>query len=150
MKIKSEPSTFQLEVLNIFFFINLLIVLILSFSNKPTKQKKKSQRGYKSNSTNFLPLGLLQWLPKGSSQKTFETILMAPPRPAAIRWCVLTVVLTVFLLIQPSISIYCDEDDCYDLLGYFKFLSRFHFSAWLSFYLFRRSNCQGFSICQCL
>ncbi|CAH9141763.1 unnamed protein product [Cuscuta epithymum] len=29
----------------------------------------------------------------------------------------LTVTLVIFFLIQPSISIYCDEDDCYDLLG---------------------------------
>ncbi|XP_074270034.1 chaperone protein dnaJ 50 [Silene latifolia] len=37
--------------------------------------------------------------------------------PAKIR-CYAVIILTVFLLIiQPSISIYCDEDDCYDLLG---------------------------------
>nr|GMD93002.1 chaperone protein DnaJ 50 [Ipomoea batatas] len=36
---------------------------------------------------------------------------------AAIRWSALTVILVLSLLIQPSISIYCDEDDCYDLLG---------------------------------
>ncbi|KAM7525203.1 hypothetical protein LguiA_015105 [Lonicera macranthoides] len=39
------------------------------------------------------------------------------PTPAAIRWCAVTWSLVVFLLIQPSRSIYCDEDDCYDLLG---------------------------------
>lgn len=37
--------------------------------------------------------------------------------PAVIRWYALTFTLSVLLLIQPSISIYCDEDDCYDLLG---------------------------------
>lgn len=37
--------------------------------------------------------------------------------PAAIRWCAFTFALSMFLLIRPSISIYCDEDDCYDLLG---------------------------------
>lgn len=37
--------------------------------------------------------------------------------PATIRWCLLTFFLSLFLLIRPSISIYCDEDDCYDLLG---------------------------------
>ncbi|XP_031097023.1 chaperone protein dnaJ 50 [Ipomoea triloba] len=36
---------------------------------------------------------------------------------AAIRWSALTVILVLSFLIQPSISIYCDEDDCYDLLG---------------------------------
>ncbi|KAK9706448.1 hypothetical protein RND81_07G125200 [Saponaria officinalis] len=37
--------------------------------------------------------------------------------PEMIR-CYALILLTVFLLfIQPSISIYCDEDDCYDLLG---------------------------------
>ncbi|KAG8385701.1 hypothetical protein BUALT_Bualt03G0072500 [Buddleja alternifolia] len=40
---------------------------------------------------------------------------MAPS--AATRWCVPTLILVVCLLIQPSISIYCEEDDCYDLLG---------------------------------
>ncbi|KAJ8442277.1 hypothetical protein Cgig2_011200 [Carnegiea gigantea] len=37
--------------------------------------------------------------------------------PAAIQWCAFTFALSMFLLIRPSISIYCDEDDCYDLLG---------------------------------
>ncbi|XP_022870052.1 chaperone protein dnaJ 50-like [Olea europaea var. sylvestris] len=41
---------------------------------------------------------------------------MAPPG-AAITWCALTAIFVVSLLIQPSVSIYCDEDDCYDLLG---------------------------------
>ncbi|CAH9119381.1 unnamed protein product [Cuscuta europaea] len=36
---------------------------------------------------------------------------------ASIRWSALTVTLVVSFLIQPSTSIYCDEDDCYDLLG---------------------------------
>ncbi|KAL9243528.1 hypothetical protein vseg_017403 [Gypsophila vaccaria] len=37
--------------------------------------------------------------------------------PEMIR-CYAVVLLTVLLLfIQPSVSIYCDEDDCYDLLG---------------------------------
>ncbi|KAL8461353.1 hypothetical protein ACS0TY_031912 [Phlomoides rotata] len=36
---------------------------------------------------------------------------------ASIRWCVPTLILVFSLLIQPSVSIYCDEDDCYDLLG---------------------------------
>ncbi|GFQ08636.1 chaperone protein Dnaj 50 [Phtheirospermum japonicum] len=36
---------------------------------------------------------------------------------ATIRWYAPTLILVVSLLIQPSISIYCDEDDCYDLLG---------------------------------
>ncbi|CAI9087754.1 OLC1v1021910C2 [Oldenlandia corymbosa var. corymbosa] len=34
-----------------------------------------------------------------------------------ISWRGLTATLVVLLLIQPSISIYCDDDDCYDLLG---------------------------------
>ncbi|GER52977.1 DnaJ [Striga asiatica] len=37
--------------------------------------------------------------------------------PVAIRWCAPTLILLVMLLIQPTMSIYCDEDDCYDLLG---------------------------------
>ncbi|KAK6283615.1 hypothetical protein POUND7_002567 [Theobroma cacao] len=40
---------------------------------------------------------------------------MAPP--AAIRWCAILSTLVLFLLISPSVAIYCDEDDCYDLLG---------------------------------
>ncbi|XP_007025982.2 PREDICTED: chaperone protein dnaJ 50 [Theobroma cacao] len=40
---------------------------------------------------------------------------MAPP--AAIRWCAVLSTLVLFLLISPSVAIYCDEDDCYDLLG---------------------------------
>ncbi|XP_057764862.1 chaperone protein dnaJ 50 isoform X2 [Salvia miltiorrhiza] len=36
---------------------------------------------------------------------------------ASIRWSFSTLIFLVFLLIQPSLSIYCDEDDCYDLLG---------------------------------
>lgn len=36
---------------------------------------------------------------------------------ADIRWSALTVALVLSSLIRPSISIYCDEDDCYDLLG---------------------------------
>lgn len=42
------------------------------------------------------------------------------PTPAAIRCsggASGLLLLLFFLLIQPSISIYCDEDDCYDLLG---------------------------------
>ncbi|CAI9760276.1 unnamed protein product [Fraxinus pennsylvanica] len=39
------------------------------------------------------------------------------PTGAAITWCALTAFFVVSLLIQPSVSIYCDEDDCYDLLG---------------------------------
>nr|XP_027105048.1 chaperone protein dnaJ 50-like isoform X2 [Coffea arabica] len=42
---------------------------------------------------------------------------MAPAATAPISRCVLIVILIFSLLIQPSISIYCDEDDCYDLLG---------------------------------
>ncbi|KAF5742193.1 Chaperone DnaJ-domain superfamily protein [Tripterygium wilfordii] len=37
--------------------------------------------------------------------------------PAAIRCCAVVLALTIFLLISPSLAIYCDEDDCYDLLG---------------------------------
>ncbi|XWS12797.1 hypothetical protein CRYUN_Cryun37aG0121000 [Craigia yunnanensis] len=40
---------------------------------------------------------------------------MAPP--AAIRWCAVVLTLILSLYIPPSIAIYCDEDDCYDLLG---------------------------------
>ncbi|PON85341.1 Terminal organelle assembly protein [Trema orientale] len=40
---------------------------------------------------------------------------MAPP--AAIRWFALVSTLMLSLLISPSMAIYCDEDDCYDLLG---------------------------------
>ncbi|CAA2998281.1 chaperone dnaJ 50 [Olea europaea subsp. europaea] len=42
---------------------------------------------------------------------------MTVPTGAAITWCALTVILVVSLLIRPSVAIYCDEDDCYDLLG---------------------------------
>ncbi|XP_059661735.1 chaperone protein dnaJ 50 [Cornus florida] len=38
------------------------------------------------------------------------------PTPA-IRWFAVVSVFMIYLLIQPSMSIYCDEDDCYDLLG---------------------------------
>ncbi|XP_057536766.1 chaperone protein dnaJ 50 [Amaranthus tricolor] len=37
--------------------------------------------------------------------------------PEMIRWYAITFTFCVLLLIYPSISIYCDEDDCYDLLG---------------------------------
>ncbi|CAO2842605.1 unnamed protein product [Amaranthus hypochondriacus] len=37
--------------------------------------------------------------------------------PGMIRWYAITFTFYVLLLIHPSISIYCDEDDCYDLLG---------------------------------
>ncbi|KAG6695183.1 hypothetical protein I3843_09G085000 [Carya illinoinensis] len=40
---------------------------------------------------------------------------MAPA--ATIRWCAVMSVLMSFLLLSPSMAIYCDEDDCYDLLG---------------------------------
>ncbi|XP_022716054.1 chaperone protein dnaJ 50-like isoform X1 [Durio zibethinus] len=40
---------------------------------------------------------------------------MAPS--GAIRWCAVTSALVLSLFIQPSIAIYCDEDNCYDLLG---------------------------------
>ncbi|GLT44778.1 hypothetical protein SLA2020_186550 [Shorea laevis] len=40
---------------------------------------------------------------------------MAPP--AALRWCAVVSVLILSLLASPSFGIYCDEDDCYDLLG---------------------------------
>lgn len=40
---------------------------------------------------------------------------MAPP--AAIRWLAVASALVLCLLISPSTAIYCDEDDCYDLLG---------------------------------
>ncbi|KAK3035087.1 hypothetical protein RJ639_032589 [Escallonia herrerae] len=39
------------------------------------------------------------------------------PAPAASRWCAVTAAVVFSLLIQPSVCIYCDEDDCYDLLG---------------------------------
>ncbi|XP_009800516.1 chaperone protein dnaJ 50-like [Nicotiana tabacum] len=38
-------------------------------------------------------------------------------RRAMMQWFALTVTIVLSLLIQPSSSIYCDEDDCYDLLG---------------------------------
>ncbi|GLT72750.1 hypothetical protein SLA2020_446560 [Shorea laevis] len=40
---------------------------------------------------------------------------MAPA--AAFRWCAAVLVLILCLLVSPSTAIYCDEDDCYDLLG---------------------------------
>ncbi|XP_075476087.1 chaperone protein dnaJ 50-like isoform X2 [Primulina tabacum] len=40
---------------------------------------------------------------------------MAPP--AAIHCCVLIMIVTASLLIHPSITICCDNDDYYDLLG---------------------------------
>ncbi|XP_015063296.1 chaperone protein dnaJ 50 [Solanum pennellii] len=38
-------------------------------------------------------------------------------RRIAIHWFALTFTIVLSLLVQPSFSIYCDEDDCYDLLG---------------------------------
>ncbi|KAK4360977.1 hypothetical protein RND71_019929 [Anisodus tanguticus] len=35
----------------------------------------------------------------------------------AIQWFALTVTIVLSLMIQPCLSIYCFEDDCYDLLG---------------------------------
>ncbi|KAL5578946.1 hypothetical protein UlMin_011388 [Ulmus minor] len=40
---------------------------------------------------------------------------MAPP--AKMRWFPVVSALLFFLLVSPSMAIYCDEDDCYDLLG---------------------------------
>ncbi|XP_059438673.1 chaperone protein dnaJ 50 [Corylus avellana] len=40
---------------------------------------------------------------------------MAPA--AAFRWCAAVLALMLCLLVSPSTAIYCDEDDCYDLLG---------------------------------
>ncbi|XP_073313999.1 chaperone protein dnaJ 50 isoform X1 [Primulina huaijiensis] len=44
---------------------------------------------------------------------------MAPPAAAAaaIHCCALIMIITASLFIQPTTAIYCDEDDCYDLLG---------------------------------
>ncbi|KZV55183.1 Chaperone DnaJ-domain superfamily protein [Dorcoceras hygrometricum] len=44
---------------------------------------------------------------------------MAPPAAAAaaIRCSALILLITLSLLIHLSVAIYCDEDDCYDLLG---------------------------------
>ncbi|KAE8673471.1 hypothetical protein F3Y22_tig00111783pilonHSYRG00428 [Hibiscus syriacus] len=41
--------------------------------------------------------------------------MIAPP--ASIRWCAVVLTLVVSLYISPTPAIYCDEDDCYDLLG---------------------------------
>ncbi|WCJ20296.1 Chaperone DnaJ-domain superfamily protein [Euphorbia peplus] len=40
---------------------------------------------------------------------------MAPP--ATMRWCAVVATVILYFLITPSTAIYCDEDDCYDLLG---------------------------------
>ncbi|KAG6584069.1 Polyubiquitin 10, partial [Cucurbita argyrosperma subsp. sororia] len=40
---------------------------------------------------------------------------MAPP--ATTRWRAIVSMIVMLLLISPSVAIYCDEDDCYDLLG---------------------------------
>ncbi|XP_023001298.1 dnaJ protein ERDJ7-like isoform X2 [Cucurbita maxima] len=40
---------------------------------------------------------------------------MAPP--ATTRWRAIVSMIVMLLLIIPSVAIYCDEDDCYDLLG---------------------------------
>lgn len=40
---------------------------------------------------------------------------MAPA--AALRWGAVVTVLIFSILVSPSTAIYCDEDDCYDLLG---------------------------------
>lgn len=37
--------------------------------------------------------------------------------PVSIRWGAVVLVLTMSFFIFPSAAIYCDEDDCYDLLG---------------------------------
>jgi hypothetical protein len=41
---------------------------------------------------------------------------MDPP-PAQFRWRTILAVVLLLATISPSIAIYCDEDDCYDLLG---------------------------------
>ncbi|KDP20801.1 hypothetical protein JCGZ_21272 [Jatropha curcas] len=40
---------------------------------------------------------------------------MAPP--SSIRWCAIVSALVLSVFVFPSTAIYCDEDDCYDLLG---------------------------------
>ncbi|KAI9124059.1 hypothetical protein K1719_005359 [Acacia pycnantha] len=39
----------------------------------------------------------------------------APPAP--IRWPAFLLIVVLSVVISPSVAIYCDEDDCYDLLG---------------------------------
>ena len=53
--------------------------------------------------------------PKRKKEKKKKKAMSAA---AAIRWCAaVSAVILFFLLISPSTAIYCDEDDCYDLLG---------------------------------
>lgn len=85
---------------------------------KKKKKKKKSLRGQNSNCS-FKPSDRREMtsfvLEDGRWRRGG---LMAPAVEAAtIRWRALAATLVFALLIQPSISIYCDEDDCYDLLG---------------------------------
>ncbi|XP_054778643.1 chaperone protein dnaJ 50 [Prosopis cineraria] len=37
--------------------------------------------------------------------------------PAPIRWPAFLLIVILSVVISPSVAIYCDEDDCYDLLG---------------------------------
>ncbi|KAF7840669.1 chaperone protein dnaJ 50 [Senna tora] len=41
--------------------------------------------------------------------------MKAPPAP--IRWPAFILIVVFSVVISPSVAIYCDEDDCYDLLG---------------------------------
>lgn len=78
------------------------------------------------------------------------------PLPAALRWRTTAIpfLLAVLLLssVSPSRAIYCDEDDCYDLLGSanIPFLPSIVFNlSFISRCNAPSSHSQGFSECQC-
>lgn len=59
--------------------------------------------------------------------------------PAPLRWPAIMLIVVLSVFISPSVAIYCDEDDCYDLLGSAPLLSQLynHFSflftsSWIS------------------
>lgn len=55
-------------------------------------------------------LGERAWIGKGKQKKGRESMGLSISSSLFI--C------SLLLLLQPSLAIYCDEDDCYDLLGY--------------------------------
>jgi hypothetical protein len=80
-------------------------------TNKEKKKRKKKARTCYTASFVFKAPNEGKTF-KGKSQSHFR---MAPAE--AFRWCAAVLALMLCLLVSPSTAIYCDEDDCYDLLG---------------------------------
>jgi len=94
---------------------------------------------------------------QGTEEKESHNVFgVMDPLPAALRWRATAIPFLVAVLLLSTVStsraIYCDEDDCYDLLG----SANIPFLPSIVFNLSLISHCnapsshsQGFSECQC-